>query len=90
MDIHELLRLTVERGASDVHLRVLSPPVLRVDGALMPLGDLPGVTPHDMKEALQQITTEAQRETFDTELELDLPYSVPGLARFRVNAFLQR
>jgi len=90
MNTDELLNLMVERGASDLHLRVPSPPVIRVDGVLMPLDELPGVTPHDMTEALQYITTEAQRETFNTELELDLAYNIHGLARFRVNASLQR
>lgn len=90
MHVDELLRLTIEKGASDLHLRVPSPPVIRVDGVMMPLDELTGITPHDMTEALQHITTEAQRETFHTELELDLAYSIPGLARFRVNAFFQR
>lgn len=90
MNVDELLHLMVEKGASDLHLRVPSPPVIRVDGALMPLDELPSVTPHDMTEALQYITTEAQRETFSTELELDMAYSIHGLARFRVNASLQR
>jgi len=90
MEIEKLLRLAVERGASDLHLRVPSPPVLRVDGVLMPLDELPGVTSQDMKEAFEHITTESQREAFYRELELDLAYSVAGLARFRVSVFLQR
>ncbi len=90
MEIEKLLGLMVERGASDLHLRVPSPPVLRVDGVLMPLDELPSVTPQDMKEAFEHITTESQREAFYRELDLDLAYSVPGLARFRVSVFLQR
>jgi len=90
MNIDELLHLMVERGASDLHLRVPSPPVLRVDGALSPLEDLPGVSPQYAKEALEHVTTESQRERFYSELELDLAYSIAGLARFRVNAFFQR
>jgi len=80
----------VERGASDLHLRVPSPPVIRVDGKLIPLDELTGITPSDIAEVLESITTEAQRERFKAELELDLSYSVAGLARFRVNACLQR
>jgi len=90
MNIEELLRLAVEKGASDLHLRVPSPPVLRIDGALTPLVDLPRVTPQFVKEALEQITSEHQREVFHKDLELDFAHSVPGLARFRANAFLQR
>ncbi len=90
MNVEELLYLMVERKASDLHLRVPSPPILRIDGVLMPIEDLPGVTPQFVKEALEHITTDTHRETFYSELELDLAYSVSGLARFRVNAFFQR
>ena len=90
MDIDELLCLMVEREASDLHLRVPSPPVLRIDGDLRPLEDMPGVTPQHAKEALEHITNETQREKFYSELELDLAYSIAGLARFRVSAFFQR
>ena len=90
MNIKELLPLMVERRASDLHLKVPSPPVLRIDGALMPLAELPGVTPDYAKEALEDLTTESQREKFYSELGVDLALSVPGLARFRVSAFFQR
>jgi len=90
MNVEELLHIVVEKEASDLHIRVPSPPVIRVDGALVTLEDLPGVTPQYAKEALEHITTEAQREIFYRDLELDLAYSIPGLARFRVNAFFQR
>jgi twitching motility protein PilT len=90
MNIEELLQLTVEKGASDLHLTVPSPPVLRIDGALRPLKELPGVTPEYTKQALEHLTTKSQRERFYNELELDLAYDVPKLARFRVNAFFQQ
>ena len=90
MNIEELLRLMVEKEASDLHLRVPSPPVLRIDGALIPQEDLPRVTPQYVQECLDQLTTETQRERFYEDLELDLAYSVAGLARFRVAAFFQR
>lgn len=90
MNIDELLQVMVERGASDLHLRVPSPPVLRIDGALVPLEELPRVTPQYAKESLEHVTTETQRETFYNELDLDLAYSIPGLARFRVSVFFQR
>jgi len=90
VNIEELLQLTVEKEASDLHLMVPSPPVLRIDGALRPIEELPGVTPEYTKQALEHLATESERERLYDDLHLDLAYSVPGLARFRVNAFFQR
>ena len=87
---HELFELMVEKGASDLHLRVPSPPVLRIDGVLTPLEDLPPITAKDAEMLLDHIVTPEQMSTFRTELELDFAYSVPGLARFRGNALRQR
>ena len=90
MQIDELLSLMVEKDASDLHLRVPSPPVLRIDGVLIPQEDLPPVTHTDIKEAFEHITVESQRKAFDQKLELDLAYSIPGLAGFRVSVLNQR
>jgi twitching motility protein PilT len=86
----KLFKLMVNKGASDLHLRVPSPPVLRIDGALTMLEDLPAVTPPDLEILLENITTLDQRSTFRKELELDIAHSIPGLARFRVSALRQR
>ena len=88
--ITELLKLTVDKKASDLHLRVPSPPVLRIDGALAPQEDLPPVTVEDVEVIFEHITTPEQRSTFLNELELDFAYSIPGLARFRVSVMKQR
>ncbi len=90
MDVKELLKLMVNKGASDLHLTVPSPPVLRIDGELVPQGDLPPLGAGDIESALEQVATQEQRAVFDREWELDLAYSMPGLARFRVNALRQR
>ena len=90
MQVNELLHLMVDKGASDLHLRVPSPPVLRIDGTLVPQEDLPSLTPQDIEEAFQNITNESQREAFNRELELDLAYSIADLARFRVSVMRQR
>jgi len=90
MDIMELLKLMVEKRASDLHVRVPSPPVLRVDGELLPLQNLPQTTMEDVETAFDYITTPEQRNRFHLEKELDFAYSVPGLARFRVNVMRQR
>jgi len=86
----ELLKLVVEKGATDLHLKVPSPPVLRIDGALIPQEDSPPLTAKDIEAIFEQITTQEQRIAFSRELELDFAYSVSGLARFRVNAMQQR
>lgn len=88
--VDEYLKLMVDKGASDLHLKVPSPPVLRIDGVLMPQEDMPPVTPKDMEIVFEHVATQSQRETFYRELELDFAYSVPGLARFRVNVLQQR
>ena len=80
----------VEKRASDLHVRVPSTPVLRVDGELVPLGHLPQVTMEDAETAFDYITTPEQRNRFHLEKELDFAYSVPGLARFRVSVMRQR
>ncbi|MFO8143863.1 MAG: type IV pilus twitching motility protein PilT [Dehalococcoidales bacterium] len=88
--IAELLKLTVDKKASDLHLRIPSPPVLRIDGALVIQEDLPPVTAQDIEMVFQYITTPEQRNTFFNELELDFAYSIHGLARFRVSVMKQR
>ncbi len=74
----KIFKLMVNKGASDLHLRVPSSPVLRIDGALTTLEDLPAVNPQDVEILLEHITTLDQRSTFRKELELDIAYSIPG------------
>ncbi|MFP3879461.1 MAG: type IV pilus twitching motility protein PilT [Dehalococcoidia bacterium] len=90
MDMNELLKLMVNKGASDLHLTVPSPPVFRIDGELIPQRDLPPLTPKGIELALEQVSGQEQRAVFEREWELDFAYSVPGLARFRVNVLRQR
>ncbi len=90
MNVEELLTFMAGRDASDLHLRVPAPPMLRVDGELLAAEGIDNLTPPDIETILEQITTEEQRERFRSELELDFAYSVPGLARFRVNVMQQR
>ena len=90
MQIDELLKLMVNKDASDLHLTVTSPPVFRIDGELMPQEDLPPMTAKDIELVLEQIATEDQRSVIDREWELDCTYTLPGLARFRVSALRQK
>jgi len=90
MEINELLKLVVDKRASDMHMRVPSPPVLRIDGVLVPQTDLPPLENKDVEIAFERITTPEQRSVFLKEKELSYAYSVSGLARFRVNIIRQR
>jgi len=90
MDITELLKLIVEKGASDLHLKVPSVPVLRIDGELIPQTDYPKITPEWIKETMSTIVTKEQLNEFQENMELDFSYSIPGVSRFRVNASRQR
>ncbi|MCJ7668494.1 MAG: type IV pili twitching motility protein PilT, partial [Anaerolineae bacterium] len=75
----------VEKEASDLHLKVSSPPVLRIHGMLVPQVDLPEVSRQAMDEIFEEITNEKQRELFAERLELDFSYEAPKIARCRVN-----
>jgi twitching motility protein PilT len=90
MDINGLLKLMAEKGASDLHLRVPSPPVLRINGQLIPLQDLPPMAAKDIEMVFEYITTPEQRSTFLKDMDLSFSYSVPELARFRVSVMRQR
>jgi twitching motility protein PilT len=90
VDLHELLSIVLDRGASDLHLTSGSRPQLRVNGHLSPLEDFPELTPPVIQRVMYAAITQRQREKFEEVLELDFAYSVPGKARFRVNMYRQR
>jgi len=90
MQINELLRKMVERRASDLHLEVPSVPLFRIDGALVGTDEATPLSPEDIEVIFEEITTPKQRDAFQKQLELDFAYSIPGLARFRVNVLRQR
>lgn len=90
MRVNELLKLMVDKGASDLHLKVPRPPVLRIDGMLTIQGDLPQLEAKDVEAIFAEVSSKEQGDAFKREMELDFAYSVPGLARFRVNALRQR
>jgi len=89
MKIDDLLRLTVDSGASDLHLRVGLPPTLRIDGKLVFQYQIPEMTAEDMRKMLQEIVSEEEVRIFDQEMELDFAYALEGVSRFRVNAHFQ-
>jgi twitching motility protein PilT len=90
VNINDLLKIAVERKASDLHLKVGSHPVIRIDGDLIPLGELKRLMQEDTIAMAFSIMNARQKQRFKEELELDIAYSVPGLGRFRCNVFQQR
>ena len=90
MMIPDLLDQTMQKGASDLHLTAGSPPVIRYLGDLVRLSDYPVLTPQGLRTMIYSIISQKQREKLEQELELDLSYSLPGKARFRVNVYFQR
>lgn len=89
VNLHQLLRAMIEKGASDLHIATGSPPLLRVDGEVMPL-KLPALGPVETKQLCYSVLTEEQRRQFETHKELDLSFGVKGLSRYRANLFMQR
>src|SRR5713101_7751768 len=90
MHIDDLLRIAMERKASDLHLKVGNYPYLRVDGELVPLADQPRVSAEDMLNMAFSMMSNRQKQKFKENTELDMAYGVAGLGRFRVNVFQQR
>src|SRR2546426_5255835 len=90
MQINDLLKIATERKASDLHLKVGSHPVIRVNGKLMPLAELSRLTQEDTIAMAFSIMSGRQKQKFKDHFEIDIAYSVPGLGRFRVNIFQQR
>src|SRR5438552_430495 len=90
MSIDDLLRIAMERKASDLHLKVGNYPYLRVDGELVALTDQPRVSAEDMLNMAFSMMSNRQKQKFKEAAELDMAYGVAGLGRFRVNVFQQR
>ncbi len=87
--MHDFLKMMIEKGASDLHITTGLPPTIRVDGRLTPLPFEP-LSPNDTKKLCYSILTEAQKQRFEENKELDLSFGIKGLSRFRANIFMQR
>jgi twitching motility protein PilT len=90
MNIDDLLRIAVDRKASDLHLKVGNHPYLRIDGELRPLTEFPRVSPEDMLNMAFSMMSNRQKQRFKETADLDMAYGLAGLGRFRVNVFQQR
>jgi twitching motility protein PilT len=89
LDFAEILLEVMERDASDLHLTAGSPPMIRHHGRLHAM-DQPRLTPQMTREIIYSILTNDQRQRLETDWQIDLAYSIPSKARFRVNAYFQR
>lgn len=89
MTIQELLNLTVQKDASDLHLIVGSPPTLRISGRLLPVGDQP-LADRQAGELISALLSPEQKDQFMVNRELDFSYQYQDRARFRVNAYFQQ
>jgi twitching motility protein PilT len=90
MDVNELLKMAHSQGASDLHIKVGSQPILRIDGELHPLSSENRITQEDTVKIAFAVMGPGQRDIFKKRNDIDLAYSVPGLGRFRCNIFIQR
>ncbi|MFT7651101.1 MAG: twitching motility protein PilT [Limisphaerales bacterium] len=88
MDITELLAFSAKQGASDLHLSAGLPPMIRVDGDVRRI-NLPPLEHQEVHGLIYEIMNDKQRKDFEEFLETDFSFEVPGVARFRVNAFNQ-
>jgi twitching motility protein PilT len=90
MHVNDLLKIAVEHGASDLHLKVGSYPMMRVGGDLVPASEERRLDHEDTVAMAAAVMSTAQRQKFKDSQEIDLAYSVPGMGRFRCNVFQQR
>jgi twitching motility protein PilT len=88
--IMELLEIVLDRGASDLHVTSGTEPTIRMNGQLQRLDQYPRLLPDQLQRMIYSILTQKQRERLEQDLELDVSYSLPGRARFRVNVYYQR
>jgi len=87
--LYDLLKMMIEKNASDLHITTGSPPRLRIDGKLVNV-DHPPLAPADTKALCYSVLTDAQKHKYEESNELDLSFGVKGLSRFRANVFMQR
>lgn len=89
MSIFELLKQAIELQASDLHITVGSPPILRINGELRKIGET-NLLPDDTTELVKELTDDFQFNKLEEDGEIDMSYSYPGMGRFRVNIYKQR
>ena len=89
MEMQRLLRAAVQFSASDLHIQVGSPPMVRVDGVMTAM-DLPAVSSEEIQQLVSQVAEKSQMERIEIERSGDFSYFMPEMARFRINIFYQQ
>jgi len=89
MHIDELLRIVVDKQGSDLHIKAGQPPIIRIHGSLRRT-EYPPLTADDTRRLIYDIMSDERKRRFERNMELDMAYSIEGLARFRVNVYRQR
>ena len=89
MELKELLMFMTKKGASDLHIKSMRPPLLRIQGRLIPVKSTP-LKPDEVEEMMYSILSPVQQANFEKNLSVDIGYGIPGVARFRCNFFMQR
>ncbi len=89
MELKELLMFMTKKGASDLHIKPMRPPLLRIQGRLIPVKSSP-LKPDEVERCCARSSRRNRRRIFDKHLSVDLGYGIPGVARFRCNLFYQR
>jgi twitching motility protein PilT len=89
LTLPELLKITVDKEGSDLHISTSSPPQVRIHGHLERL-PMPDMSPSETKQLVYSVLTDSQKKRFEETLELDFSFGIKGLARFRCNVFNQR
>jgi twitching motility protein PilT len=90
LDFADILLNVVKQKASDLHITAGAPPMLRMRGSLVAMEGMPRLTPTDTREIVYAILNSSQRQRLETDWQLDFAYAVPGVGRYRVNAYFQR
>jgi len=89
-NFERVLKLMIERNASDLHLKVNCPPTYRINGELIPFPEFGNYTQDELQKIAGSLMSAKQKELFDKSSELDFAYAIPNVGRFRTNIFLQR
>jgi twitching motility protein PilT len=89
-DLIEILKATAQMGASDLHMVIGKPPMIRLNGQIQPLPGLAKLSAEECKQMIYSILLEEQRARFEEKWELDCSIALPGVSRFRVNVFMQK
>lgn len=90
LSLEDILRFGVQRNCSDVHLKAGAPPLFRLHGDLYPATNVPPLSPEDTKRLVFSVLPDERKEEFERRKEVDFAFTIPNLARFRVNVLMQR